>query len=249
MNKKNTPHLWDKIWEKETLNEFDKDVIKKEESSIRWKRIKDKVHQQFGTFENLKVIEIGAGKGTYAALMAKHGAEVTVVDYSEKALIHSQTFFKQLNLKAQFVNNNALSPSKDLIGKFDISMSFGLAEHFMGDDRFKIIKTHFDLINNNGITFISVPNKNNIFYIAYKFLAEKRNRWVWGEEYPFSRRELSKICKIIKPTTYSFFGDSFTDSFRFIPKIGAKINFEKKQDKGTFLDAYFSYALVLYAKK
>ena len=80
--------------------------------------------------------------------------------------------------------------------------------------------------------------------------------WVVGEEYPFSRNEFKKICKGIKVENYSFFGDSLYSSFNFINpyKIFKKIlkatdiSCKIKKEKGTFLDSYMSYALVLYAK-
>ena len=60
--------------------------FKKEENGIRWQRIEKVVHQEFGSFNKLKVIEIGAGTGTNTALTAKRGADETVLDYSENAL-------------------------------------------------------------------------------------------------------------------------------------------------------------------
>ena len=247
MNKKNTPDLWDKLWDKEVSQDNDVFIIQKEEHSIRWKRILKIIYQQFNSFENLKVIEIGAGKGTYAALMAKKGADVTILDYSDKALTKARIFFKRNNLNANFKKEDALSISQELKNSYDVSMSFGLAEHFTGENRFKIIKAHFDLIKKGGITFISVPNKYNLFYRIWKYIAEKKNRWHWGEEYPFSRRELNKFCKKIKPVHYSFFGNSLFSSIRyFIPETN---NSEIKDERGTFLDAYFSVGLNLCMEK
>ena len=245
MNKKNTPDLWDKVWQKEMSQDNDIFIIQKEEHSIRWIRMSKIMFQQFNSFDNLKVIEIGAGRGTHAVLMAKNGADVTVLDYSDKALTRARTFFKRNNVNARFIKDDALSISQELKNSYDVSMSFGLAEHFTGENRFKIIKAHFDLIKKGGITFISVPNSHNLFYRIWKFIKEKRNRWAWGEEYPFSRRELSKFCKKIKPAHYSFFGDSFLQSIRYIIPKTNKI----KDEKGSFLDAYFASGLILYMKK
>ena len=138
-------------------------------------------------------------------------------------------------------------------------MSFGLAEHFQGKDRINIIKSHFNVLKNGGITFISVPNKINLPYRIFKFFAELTKKWTFGEEYPFSRKELIKICNNIDITHLSFFGDSIYSSFRYINPIliinqtyGIKNKIKyisQKKEKGTFLDKYFSYALVLYAKK
>jgi hypothetical protein len=138
-------------------------------------------------------------------------------------------------------------------------MSFGLAEHFKGFKRKKIIKTHFDVLRKNGITFIAVPNQYNVPYRIFKFFAEYAGRWRVGEEYPFSRRELRDICQLIGFANLSFFGDSFFSSFDFVNplKIIKKIygsrndlrNTKIKRESGTFLDSYLSYSLVVYGKK
>ena len=84
-------------------------------------------------------------------------------------------------------------------------MSFGLAEQFKGDNRISIIRSHFDLLRNGGISFISVPNKFNLPYRIYKFIAEAAGKWSVGEEYPFSRWELANIMKEKGIENYTFF--------------------------------------------
>jgi hypothetical protein len=136
-------------------------------------------------------------------------------------------------------------------------MSFGLTEHFLEKQRLKINKAHLDLLKRGGLTFISVPNKYNPPYRLWKFLAEKAGYWQ-VEEIPYSRSELTAICQKIGVTHINFFGDSFFCSLNFInplvimSKILGKnsLKFKKiKKEKGTPLDQYISYALVLCAQK
>lgn len=258
--KKNTPLLWDRIWkqEKPSKKEY-KYKLLKEESSIRWQRIEKYVLENFESFHNLNIIEIGAGTGTVSALMAKRGAKVTVLDYSQKAIQRSREFFKRNRLPAKFIVQDATALKKTQMNKYDISMSFGLAEHFKDKKRVKIIKAHFDLLKKGGITFISVPNAWNLPYRIFKICAEVFGLWKVGEEYPFTRKEFRNICKMFKIRNYFFFGDRIFSSLNFVnPLIQGKkllgskkkLKFSKiKKEKGTFLDEYLSYALVLYAKK
>jgi 2-polyprenyl-3-methyl-5-hydroxy-6-metoxy-1,4-benzoquinol methylase len=254
---KNKPELWDKIWQDGASAQKDKFNLLKEGNSIRWMRIKKILLNEFNSFKNLKVIEIGAGAGTYGALMAKMGANVTILDYSERALQRAKQFFSTNNLSAEFVKQNALSLPIKYLNQYDVSMSFGLAEHFKGKSRIKINKAHFDVLKKNGIAFISVPNKYNLPYRVFKFAAELSSLWRVGEEYPYSRKEFAQICAQIGIKKYSFIGDSFYASFKFInpvhaiaKKIGKKDKFKNiKIEKGCFLDQYISYALVLYGKK
>ncbi|MDA2934467.1 class I SAM-dependent methyltransferase, partial [Acidobacteria bacterium AH-259-D05] len=216
MCEKNTSKLWNDFWETSVSEKEDVFSLVKEENSIRWQRIEKIVVEEFDTFQNLNVIEIGAGAGTNAALMAKKGALVTILDYSERALIRAQELFSRNGLTAEFLNEDALSSSQNLSGVYDISMSFGLAEHFRGDEREKINKIHFDVLRKGGIAFISVPHKYNPPYRIFKFLAELLGLWKVGEEFPYSRREFGQICQRIGIMEYTFFGDSLPASFHFI---------------------------------
>lgn len=260
---KNSPELWDKVWQYSSFSEEDVYNLEKEAKSIRWKRIKDIVKKEFGSFEGLKTIEIGAGLGTYSALMAREGADVTVFDYSDIALERAKEFFEKNGLKATFVKGNALDLDPEFIGKYDLSMSFGLTEHFLAEQRFVMNRVHLDVLRDGGITFISVPNKYNLPYRLFKFFAQKAGIWKVGEEYPYSRKELKIFCRKAGVSRYWFIGDSLGASFHFINvfrifrKIYRKIfkikrNLDPKsirQEKGSPLDQYLSYALVLVAKK
>ncbi len=77
-----------------------------------------------------------------------------------------------------------LNLTENMINRYDLSMSFGLSEHFKGNHRVLINKAHFDVLRPDGIALISVPNKNNPPYRIFKFIAERTGRWTVGEEYP-----------------------------------------------------------------
>jgi len=256
---KNTPELWNTIWEGNITPENCKRILRQEEYTIRWKNIERIVEDKVGTFNNLKVLEIGAGLGTYSALMAKKGADVAVLDYSEKALSRASEFFANNGVSVELLYADALHLPLTELNKYDISMSFGTAEHFTGDDRIRIIKTHFDVLKRWGVTFISVPNKFNLPYRLYKFVCETTGRWLVGEEHPFSRNELRELASILNPSEFGFLSDSFLSSFRYILSTPGIRKFFKrhlkkreylvKDEKATFLDPYLSYSIVLYARK
>ena len=255
----NTPELWDNFWRNEVALEEDLFALTKQEKSIRWQRIEQLTTTKFGSFQKLAVIELGAGAGINAALMAKRGASVTILDYSEKALNRSQEFFGRIGLKAKFSYQDALCLPESLHQKYDVSMSFGLTEHFEGTERAKINKAHFDVLKVGGITFISVPNKFNLPYRINKSLGDLLGISKVGAEYPYSRRELKRLCQEFGITAYSFFGDSLfwsltlINPFRLLKKIlRIKPNFDVsriKEQRGSPFDEYLSYALVLYAEK
>jgi 2-polyprenyl-3-methyl-5-hydroxy-6-metoxy-1,4-benzoquinol methylase len=260
--RKNSPQLWDEIWEKPFSPAEDRFALAKEANSIRWQRMERLVKAQFGTFDQLKVIEIGAGSGTVAALMAQRGAQVTLLDYSDKALVRAREFFTRNNLPADFVSQDALALSPDLLGKFDISTSFGLVEHFRNDTRQQIVAAHLAVLRSGGWTFISMPNKYSPPYRIFKFVAQRTNKWQFGEEYPTSHGELLRMAQTVQAKQASVIGSSFITSFDFINPFKAlavvrntlhlKDDFDEnrlRRERGTPIDSYASYALVLCAQK
>lgn len=93
MAEKNTPELWNRFWDGSASAQADIFRLARHEKGILWQRIEKAVLKELASFEKLEIIEIGAGLGTYAALMARRGACVTVLDYSEVALRRAHEFF------------------------------------------------------------------------------------------------------------------------------------------------------------
>jgi 2-polyprenyl-3-methyl-5-hydroxy-6-metoxy-1,4-benzoquinol methylase len=252
-NASNMCQQWENLWLRKRTVEENIKTLREEEHSIRWRRITDIILEYFGSFEELKVIEIGAGLGTYSGLMAEKGAKVTILDNSPNALLRAKEFIEANGLSAEFIKADALYLPTEIFGKYDISMSFGLAEHFRGNERSRIIKCHFDVLKNEGITFISVPNKYNLPYRFYKFVSEKTNRWIVGEEYPFTMKEMRRILEQVHPAGYYFFGEPLISSLRYcFATPGIRRCFRhppKVKETECSFDKYLGYALVLYAKK
>lgn len=259
---KNTPALWDALWKDSPSLQQDLYLLAKEEQSIRWRRIQLQVLRNFAGYRGLKVIEIGAGAGTYAAMLAKRGAEVTLLDYSQNALHRGQEFFSRLGLHADFCSADALALPDDLRGKFDIALSFGLNEHFEGEKRQQIAAAHLEVLKAGGLAFISVPNKLCPPYRLFKFAAQRTGKWKFGEEYPFTRMELEALGRKLGAAEVSILADSFISSFDFINPFKALAIVRKllnlrddfdpaklRPELGTPVDSYLSYALVLGMKK
>ncbi len=263
---KNSPELWDGIWSEKSIDhkEILYTVLQEKRGSI-WEQLRNTLVKKYGSLQALRVIELGAGAGTYSILMAQEGAEITILDYSSNAIARSKDFLKKLNIEAEFILGDALTLDDTLKKNYDISMSFGLAEHFQHDERLRIIQSHFDLLRENGSTFISVPNKHCLPYRMWKTRRELQGNWPYGEEYPFSRHEFRKICHHLGVKKYCFMGSSFLSSLDFILPFSTWSNSLKKRiwpatydpfnpekikvGKKSFLDQYVGYALILSAEK
>lgn len=250
---------WDNFWERKGDLDIAK-VIDNELLSVRWRKIEKRVIEQFGDFKNLEIIEIGCGAGTVSMLMASKGANVTLLDLSQTALDTAKAQFKQLDIKAEYILTDALSLPADLLESFDISMSFGLAEHFADSAREEIIRSHKNLLKKGGLSFISVPNAYCFPYRVYKKFSESAGLWEIGYEDPFTRSELRNLAQKAGYNEINLFGGSFLHDvnyflFRNVKRVvinktkGMPINndleLKVKKEIPSILDDYIGYALVL----
>jgi len=215
--------VWNKIWKN---YDFDTYIVSTEvlKTTPSYKRIKRIILDRFGSFKGLRIIEIGAGSGKHSFLFGMEGAKVVIFDYSEESIKFTQRIFKKFGIDAEFILGDALKIEQYVeTNKYDISMSFGLAEHFKGEDREKIVHSHFYPLKKGGITIISVPNSWCFPYRVYKFLAEITGKWDVGEEYPFSKKELinqiEKKGKLIEIFGTPFYHDFRTNMYRALKLI------------------------------
>jgi len=256
---RNTPQLWDKVWRDAPSAREHRNAVALEEHSVRWKGIETRVRRAFGRFEGLRVIEMGAGAGTNAALMAKRGASVTLLDYSPLALERASELFSAIGANARFCHADALSLPPELRGTFDVAMSFGLNEHFQGPERLRIFEAHLQALAEGGIAFVSVPNARNLPYRAFKWVAQATGHWKLGVEIPFTRAELRAVCAALGVQDCECFGDSFLASWQLVnplrylrkrwPAPRADNVGHIPWQRATPLDDRWGYALVLVMRK
>ena len=262
---KNTKELWENLWagDSKELQEH-KFNLKLDENGTVWRSIRKSLDSHFKDLRKLNVVELGAGRGSISALMAPLVNKVTMIDFSDAALQKSKEFYQFLGLaNIEYINADALSLPRQLCDQYDISMSFGLAEHFADNERAAVIKSHFDMLKESGLSFISVPNRHCLPYQIWKHKRSFFNKWNFGLEIPYSRAELKGICNEIGITNYFFIGSSFLASFDFIlpfsrwkRSLSKRLinNYFARLDKikpqvATPLDAIWGYALVLCGVK
>ena len=258
----NSPELWDRVWGQPTSPADDSFQVATEAMSVRWRRLQAVLRDCLGNPRGLRVIEIGAGAGTHSALIASLGCEVTVLDYSKAALRRAEARLSRHDISATYVLADALHLPSSLLGAFDVSMSFGVTEHFRGDQRVAINRAHLDVLRQGGLTFVSVPNRFCLPYRLFKFVTERAGTWDVGEEYPYSRRELAAMFSAFGAVDIGFFGESVWASWRFLNPLrhsgrlrralGVKqrtTRTEPRRESGTPLDAWLAYALVIHARR
>lgn len=181
---------WADIWR---ATGFDPEVAAKEERTPRWRAQERLVRERLGGFEGLEVIEIGAGRGLNALLYAKRGAGATLLDVEELPLEQAKQVYAAHGLEFTPVLGDVFDLPEELRGRFDVSMSFGLCEHFLGEQRRRVVAAHVELLRPGGIAMIGVPNRLSPVYRLWKAVLERRGSWIFGTEAPYSAGELAAL--------------------------------------------------------
>ena len=200
------PADWDRQWEGEPI---DLDAPLREEATPRWRAQERLVNERFGGFAGLEVIEIGSGRGTNGVLYARRGAKVTLLDRSDVALEQASELYRAHGLEPTTVLADLFAPPEGLAGAFDVSMSFGLCEHFLDARRLGVVRAHLDLVRGGGVAMLGVPNRYGVVYRLWIKALMVRGSWPLGTEVPFSLRELRSLARKAGgeplPATYGSF--------------------------------------------
>jgi 2-polyprenyl-3-methyl-5-hydroxy-6-metoxy-1,4-benzoquinol methylase len=175
------PADWESVWRGEP---FDEKAPAAEARTPRWLAQERIVRERFGGFEGLKAIELGAGRGLNGVLYAQRGADVTLLDELELPLRQARELLQAHGLEAETVVGDVFDLPAELHGRFDVSMSFGLCEHFLGERRRAVVAAHLVPLRSGGVAFIGVPNRHDPVYRLWKGVLTHRGTWSLGTEEP-----------------------------------------------------------------
>lgn len=157
--------------------------------------IKREILKHFGTFKGLRFVELGAGIGKMSILMDILGGQTTLIDYNENALKKAQEVQGFFGCEPDLLLENALALPASICDQYDVVMSFGVAEHFLGEQRIAIFHSHRNLAKEHGIVVISVPNALGLCYRLSHGIRKALGKWPRGlPEVPFTRKELKNIA-------------------------------------------------------
>jgi SAM-dependent methyltransferase len=187
-----TPGEWDEQWR---LTPLDLSAPAHEARTPRWRAQEALVRERFGSFEGLRAIELGAGRGLNGLLFAQRGARVTLLDNLPRALAQAGELFAAHGVEFAGVEADLFSLPDGLRGGFDLSMSYGLCEHFLGARRLGVIAAHLEVLRPGGVALIGVPNRRGVVYRAWKAVLTRTGSWPFGTEEPFTARELARLAE------------------------------------------------------
>lgn len=133
-----------------------------------------------------RVLEVGAGTGRDSLALARRGAEVWTLDYSDESLRLIQ---QGTGGEVRIVCGDALSlPFTD--ASFDIVFHQGLLEHFRAP--LDLLRENHRVLRPGGWLLVDVPQRWH-YYTLLKHALMAVNRWFAGWETEFSAGELRDL--------------------------------------------------------
>lgn len=183
---------WDKIWTTRQVFDID-EVINCDLVYHLLKRLLGKLPHK-----NLNILEVGCGSGIYSlALLKEMGnptSTATLVDFSGIALEFARENAERNGVMANFVRADAFHlPFSD--NTFDIVWNEGVNEHFADARRQSIFKEMVRVCKPAGQVVVIVPNALNLPYRLWKRVTERRGKWEYGLEIPYTVSELQGRMK------------------------------------------------------
>lgn len=184
------PETWDDLWQ-HADDRMAAERLVRERRGERWGGLQRAIKESFGG-RKLSCIELGAGEGDFSVLLAEQGHRVTLLDFSAAALDRARARFERLGLTAEYVQADLFEFAEQHAGSFDIAVSLGVAEHFSGAMRQRIVKAHRQVLASGGLALVSVPNACCVPYRVWKSYLHLRGRWRYGYEAPFTPWEMRR---------------------------------------------------------
>ncbi len=213
---------WDELWRSRKRVYVYRNVVK--------------IAEQFlGDLSNRRVLEVGCGRGATLLELARRGADVVGLDYSEEAISVCRAFARGTAIRGgvNFVKADALEmPFPD--ESFDFVFSVGLIEHF--EDPTRILAEQYRVLKNGGHCLVQVPQKYSIYTILKKTLI-RLGKWPYGGwETEYSDIEISDLVRDagLEPRYLTGYGSFFLAAVRHV--LIPTLDFGMMWRNGTELD-------------
>lgn len=135
-------------WDKNYENSIVVPEISPKDGLLEW------IHKASSLKKRGTCIEIGVFPGGYINVFGKLGHQISGIDLTPRVVELNDVFRARNYLTGEFLQQDffKFKPGK----KYDIVYSMGFIEHFI--DYKSVIAKHCELVADNGILFISVPN-------------------------------------------------------------------------------------------
>lgn len=127
-------------------------------------------------WSGLKILEMGAGRGGLGLLLARLGAQVTLVDFSPTALDQAKKIFALEGLEVKTIQGDVTHPDLMLPHKYDIIVDSHLLHCLTEDpDRSSYYQLVRDHLSENGIFVAESMVHRKKLFIPDGFMFDEKN--------------------------------------------------------------------------
>lgn len=139
------------------------------------------------------ILEIGAGMGGDSIALAKAGAKVYALDYTELAVRSIRAAARSERVVVYVIRGDALNlPFAD--ATFDVVFHQGLLEHFHSREQIILLGENWRVLKRGGIAIVDVPQKFSSYTLEKRKLI-KRGDWFAGWETEFTPFGLKRLFR------------------------------------------------------
>jgi SAM-dependent methyltransferase len=186
--RESTPQHWQDFWEEADNLDLD-DVYGTDGRMVR--EITGIFDLAGGGLAGKRILEVGAGTGRDAVVLAKAGADVLTLDYVPGSLGLTIKAAGQAQVTVDPVcGDGTAMPFSD--GTFDVVFHQGLLEHF--PDPLPLLRDNIRVLKPGGHLVIDVPQTFHYYTLGKKFLIAI-DKWFAGWETEFTIAELEKMMR------------------------------------------------------
>jgi 2-polyprenyl-3-methyl-5-hydroxy-6-metoxy-1,4-benzoquinol methylase len=179
---------WNKTWSEETLPV----AVNPEDSCVN-NYINRKFHDYFcQVFKEIdtnraELLEVGCAKSAWLPYFNKtFDFSVTGIDYSFAGCSMAEAVLKKSKVEGVIVCSDFFSPPSEMIGAFDVVVSFGVAEHF--ENTAECLSAFAKFLKPGGMLITNIPNMRGL----PGFLQMLLNKPVYDIHVPLDRNELQR---------------------------------------------------------
>lgn len=138
-----------------------------------------------------RLLEVGCARSIWLPYFAtQHGFQVTGLDYSASGAEQARRILQRAGVEGRVVEGDMFAPPDDLLGQFDVVVSFGLVEHFT--DTAAALTALSRFAKPDGLILTTTPNMGGS---VVGFLQRVLNRHVYHIHEPITRQRLAGAHK------------------------------------------------------
>jgi 2-polyprenyl-3-methyl-5-hydroxy-6-metoxy-1,4-benzoquinol methylase len=118
--------------------------------------------------DETSILEVGCAGSMWLPYFAQEfGFDITGLDYTENGCAQTEEILERANLNGRIVCADFFSPPEDMIEKYDVVVSFGVAEHF--ENTSQCLEAFGKFLKPGGILISFIPNMTGAIGFFQKF--------------------------------------------------------------------------------